>query len=179
MSDIFQRVAAIHRDRTAKAEKRRLLTQKKLNAQQAYFRDSGIPEMWEAIKNITIPNKMPDRFEGYNITIGDLLDNTNPDNIEKTGLVVWQRNGNTAAWIIGDHSDEDAEQVDIWYRATVGKTHLCVKHDNKDAKKQFVDTFIKWAARYITPQMLLDMNIDLDPPSVTKRSRKILQLAET
>lgn len=179
MSDVFQMIAAVHRERTAKAEKKRLLRQKKLKAQQAYFKDSGIPEMWDAIKSIAIPNKMPDRFEGYTIAIGDLLDHTNPDNIEKTGLVVWRRDSATASWRVEDHSDENAENADIWYRAEIGGNHLCVQHSNKDAKKQFVDMFIKWAARYITPQMLLDMNIDLEAPSVTKRSRKILQLAET
>lgn len=179
MSDIFQRVAAVHRERVAKAEKTRLLRKKKLAAQQAYFKDTGIPEMWDAIKNIVIPNKMPDVFEGYTITIGDLFVTTSPDNIEQTALVVRTADGDSVGWFVEDHSDDTDEQAKIWYRATAGKNTFCLPHDNKDAKQNFVNSFVKWASRHITPQMLLDMNIDLDVPSVTKRSRKILQLAET
>jgi hypothetical protein len=60
-----------------------------------------------------------------------------------------------------------------------GKDNFCNTQDEADAKKKFVDSFIKWLSKYITPQMLVDMDIDLETPSVVKRSRKILQLAET
>ena len=48
-----------------------------------------------------------------------------------------------------------------------------------EIKKEIVDTFIRWLSRHITPQMLAEMDIDLETPSLVKRSRKILQLAET
>jgi hypothetical protein len=179
MSDVFQRVAAIHRDRITKAEKTRLLKKKKLGAQQAYFKDTGIMEMWDDVKDIVIPNPLPDVFEGYTIPLSALVLETAEENIKQTGLVLRDKNDGTHDWVVEDPSADKDEQPTLYYRATTTKTNFSLPHDQPEAKKQFVDSFIKWLSKFITPQMLLDMNIDLEPVSLVKRSRKILQLAET
>ena len=181
MSNVFQRVAAVHRERIAKAEKTRLNRKKKLARQQAYFKDTGLPEMWDAVKNIKIPNHVPDVLDGLTITFADLIDPVDSDNISNTGLVLYGKNDARMAWIVEDNSatEEDADPKHIYYRATGMRNTFCLPADNADAKKQFIDSFIKWLSKYITPQMLVDMDIDLEAPSIVKRSRKILQLTET
>jgi hypothetical protein len=179
MSDVFQRVAAIHRERITKAEKTRLLKKKKLGAQQAYFKDTGIMEMWDDVKDIVIPNPLPEIFDGYTIPLSALVLETAEENINKTGLVLRDKNDNTCDWAVDDQSVDKDEQPKLYYRASAGKTNFCLGTDAPEAKKLFIDSFIKWLSKFITPQMLLDMNVDLEPVSLVKRSRKILQLAET
>ena len=182
MSDVFQRIAAVHRERFAKAEKKRLDAKKKLVRQQAYFRDTGLPEMWDEVKNIKIPNPVPEILDSLTITLGDLVDPTAIENIQNTGLVVYGKNNTQCEWVVEDNSatEADAGPRHVYYRVVGAiKNGICIAHDQTDAKKMFVDSFIKWLSKYITPQMLVDMDIDLETPSVVKRSRKILQLAET
>lgn len=179
MSDVFQRIAAVHRERIAKAEKTRTDTKKKLARQQAYFKDTGLPAMWDAVKDVKIPNPLPEVIEGLTIPLAALLDTENLDTIKHTGLVFHAKDNNNVEWVVVDNSasEDDIGPKYIYYRTTSGKG-FCQSHETPDAKKKFVDSFIKWLAKYITPQMLLEMDIDLDTPSVVKRSRKILQLAE-
>ncbi len=181
MSDVFRRVAAVHRERFAKAEKKRLDAKKKLVRVQAYFKDTGLPEMWDEVKNIKIPNPVPEKLEGLTITLGDLAIPTALENLEQTGLAVYAKNNAEYEWSVEDNSatEDDASAKHLYYRVAAGKENFCVTHDQADAKKKFIDSFIRWLSKYITPQMLVDMDIDLDAPSVVKRSRKILQLAET
>jgi hypothetical protein len=183
MSNVFQRIAAVHRERFAKAEKTRLDNKKKLARRQAYFKDTGLMEMWDEVKHIKIPNPVPDVLDGLTITIGDLAVPTNTDNLENTGLVVYGKQGDFIEWAVADNSavEETAGPKHIYYQVTMPgtKTNFCLSHENAEAKKKFVDSFIKWLSKYITPQMLVDMDIDLEAPSIVKRSRKILQLAET
>lgn len=181
MSDILQRIAAIHRERVANNEKKRLGIKKKLERRQAYFKDTGLLEMWDDVKNIKIPNPVPDALEGLTISLGALLVETAQDNIEKTGFVVYGKDDTLHEWCIDYNGDFEGqkETAAIWYRVNSGKTCFALQAENTDAKKRFTDSFVKWLSRYITPHILLDMDIDLDTPSVVKRSRKILQLAET
>jgi hypothetical protein len=181
MSNVFQLVAAVHRGRLAKAEKKRLDAKKKLVRQQAYFKDTGLPEMWDEVKNIKIPNPIHEVLDGLTVTIGDLVDPTAIENIQNTGLVVYSKNNTQCEWIVEDNSatEEDIGPKHIYYRVINGKDNFCESHEKPDSKKKFVDSFIKWLARHITPSMLVEMDIDLETPSVTKRSRKILQLTET
>lgn len=179
MSNVLQRVANVHRERLAKAEKTRVLYQRKLAAEKAYFKDSGIPEMWEDVKDIIIANPCPDIIEGFTVPLAALVVATAEENIKGTGLRLHDKRGAEASWCAADQSNFNEEKLKINYRVSAGKTNFCVPHDSADAKKKFVDSFIKWLSRYITPMMLAEMNIDPEPVSVVKRSRKILQLAET
>lgn len=179
MSNVLQRVANIHRERWAKAEKTRLLVKRKLAAQKAYFKDSGLPEMWADVKDIIIANPRPDLVEGFSVPLSSLVDSTSTETINETGLILNDKNGSFAQWVVEDQSNQEDEQPKIHYRVTTPKNHFCVAYDSPDAKKKFTDSFVRWLSKYITPQMLAEMNIDPEPVSVVKRSRKILQLAET
>lgn len=180
MSDVLQRVAAVHRDRVAKKEKERTRYLRKLNQQQAYFKDSGIMDMWEDVKEILIKNPVPHRIEGITIPLNALWDATHEDNIQQTGLALLNRNNGVAQWTIEDHSNHKEDQPKIFYRVLTGKENFCLPHDQKDVKKKFCDAFIKWLANHITAQMIFDWGIEIAPvaENVRKRSRKILQLAE-
>lgn len=179
MSDVIQRIAAIHRERVAKYEKKRLARNRKLASQQAYFRDSGILEMWNDVKDIVVKNPVPDELEGITVPLSALVDHVSEANIQQTGLVLRDKDSCQAQWLIEDHSNDSDEQPQLWYSVVAGKNHFRYPHDQKDIKKQFCDSFAKWLSRHITAQMLAEMDIDVETPSVTKRSRKILQLAET
>ena len=93
MSNVLQRVAAIHRERWAKAEKTRLTTAKKLGTQKAYFKDTGLPAMWDDVKDIIIANPCPDQIEGFTVPVSALLIAADEDNINGTGLRLHDING--------------------------------------------------------------------------------------
>lgn len=179
MSNVLQRIAAIHRERVAKNEKKRLARQRKLAQQQAYFRDSGILEMWEDVKDISIKNPIPDVLEGFTVPLSALLMTTDAANLDGVGLALRDKNNTLARWCIEDHSQLTNEQPVLWYSVITNSDSFCHPHDQKDIKKQFCDSFVKWLARHITAPMVAEMGIEIETPSVTKRSRKILQLAET
>jgi hypothetical protein len=172
----------IHIERLEKANKKRLITKRKLAARVAYFRDSGIPEMWEDIKNIKIPNPAKDRIEGLTVTFADLVVPTCADTIEGTGLTLHDKNDVDATWYVQDTADCDAEQPLLVYTHTAhgskNHTHLHIDTAKEGAKQQFVQSFITWLAKKITPQMLAEMDINMTPPSESRKTRKLLQLAE-
>lgn len=182
MTDVLRRVAMIHIERLEKANKKRLITKRKLAARVAYFRDSGIPEMWEDIKNIKIPNPAKDRIEGLTVTFADLVVPTCADTIEGTGLTLHDKNDVDATWYVQDTADCDAEQPLLVYTHTAhgskNHTHLHIDTAKEGAKQQFVQSFITWLAKKITPQMLAEMDINMTPPSESRKTRKLLQLAE-
>lgn len=178
MSNVLQRIAAIHRERVAKNEKKRLTRQRKLERQQAYFRESGIVEMWDDVKNILIPNPIPDFIEGLTVPMSAMLVATDDANIEGVGLVLRDKNNSLARWCVEDHSRLTDEQPNIYYNVIARNENFCYPHDQKDIKKQFCDSFVKWLSRHITAPMIAEMGLELETPSVVKRSRKILQLAE-
>ena len=179
MSNVLQRVASIHRERWAKAEKIRLTNKKKLAARKAYFKDTGLPEMWDDVKDIIIANPCPDLVEGFTVPLSAMLIELAAENIEGTGLALHDKNGQEASWTVVDQSDEEDEHPQIYYQVTLPKANFCVQHDAADAKKKFTDSFVKWLSKYVTAQMIADMDIEPEAVSVVKRSRKILQLAET
>lgn len=180
MSNTLQRIAAIHRERVAKHEKKRLTKKIKLERQRAYFRDSGIVEMWNEVKDIVVKNPAPDNLEGITLPLSALVDDTHEANILGTGLALHDKNGCLAQWLVEDHSSTNDEQPKIYYQVIAGSNNsFCYPHDQKDIKKEFCDSFVKWLSKHITAQMVVEMDIDIEPPSVVKRSRKILQLAET
>ena len=182
MTDVLRRVALIHTERLEKANKKRLITKRKLAARVAYFRDSGIPEMWEDIKNIRIPNPAKDRLEGFTVTFADLVVPTCADTIEGAGLTLYDKNDVDATWYVQDTADCDAEQPLLVYTHTAhgsrNNSNLHIDTAKDDAKQKFVQSFINWLARHITPQMLAEMDIDLRPQATVKPTRKFLQVAE-
>lgn len=179
MSNVLQRVAAIHRERWAKAEKTRLTNARKLATQKAYFKDTGLSEMWDDVKDIIITNPCPDIIEGFTVPLSALAIVADADVINGTGLRLHDKNGCESSWLVVDQSNEDDEHAKIYYMVTMPKTNFCLPHGAEDAKKKFTDSFVKWLSKYITPHMLAEMDIEPEPVSVVKRSRKILQLAET
>lgn len=183
MTDVLRRVALIHAERLEKANKKRLITKRKLAARVAYFRDSGIPEMWEDIKDIKIPNPAKDRLEGFTVTFADLVVPTCADTIEGTGLTLYDKHESDATWYVQDTADVDAEQPLLVYTHTApgsknNERSLHIDTAKDGAKQKFVQSFIDWLARHITPQMLAEMDIDMRPQVTVKQTRKFLQVAE-
>lgn len=180
MSNVLQQIAVVHRDRVSRKEKERTRYLRKLQQQRAYFKDSGIMEMWEDVKDIIIKNPVSHRIEGITIPLSALFDPTHEDNIQQTGLALLNKNNGVAQWTIEDHSNYKEDQPKIFYCANDGKIAFCLPHDQKDVKKKFCAAFVKWLAQHITAQMIVEMGIEIAPAAdtVRKRSRKILQLAE-
>lgn len=180
MSDVLRRVALLHAERLEQANKKRLITKRKLAARVAYFRDSGIPEMWEDIKNIKISNPAKDKIEGFTVTFADLVVPTCADTIEGTGLTLYDKNDFEVTWYVQDTADLQSEQPSLVYTHTAPRHQDSLHIDTaKDgAKQKFVESFIRWLAKRITPQMLAEMDIDMTPPTTTKRTRKFLQVAQ-
>lgn len=179
MSDVLRRVAAVHISRLEQADKKRLIAKRKLAARVAYFRDSGIPEMWEEIKNIRIANPAKDRIEGFTVALADLVIPTDADTIEGTGLTLYDKNGFDVTWYVEDNAASDSEQPLLIYShaAPSRKSGLHIDVAKDGAKQKFVESFITWLAKHITPQMLAEMDVDLTAPAEQKRTRKFLQVA--
>lgn len=185
MSDVLQKIARMHKERVEKQNKIRLRKKSKLDLCVAYFNDSGIPEMWAEVKDIKIPNPVPDIVEGLTITLADLVVKTDLNVIQGTGLALYHKSSDEASWYVQDQSNDNAENAEPYYYHNDpprGRNNFCVCANDSEAKNnktKFVDSFIRWLSKYITPQMLAEMDIEVETPSLTKRSRKILQLAET
>lgn len=183
MSEALRRVALYHQDRVGKLEKKRVWTQKKIAREKAYFKDTGIPDLWNEIKDVKISNPVPDVLEGFIVTIGDLLVPHAAENLLGTGLTVYDKDETTTSWeleTIVDGTEEPTQMLYRYFSRGQLKANWRSNGTNlAEIKKEIVDTFIRWLSRHITPQMLAEMDIDLEPPSRVKRSRKILQLAET
>jgi hypothetical protein len=181
MSDVLRRVAMCHMERQEKTDKKRRIAKYKLDAKKAYFKDSGIPEMWEDVKDIRIANPAKDKIEGFTVAFADLVIPTCADVIESTGLSLYDKNDAEVMWYVQDESDTQNEQPMLVY-AHNGSRHQDSVHiavDQEGAKQRFVDSFIKWLTKYITPQMLAEMDIDMTPSNPTvKKPRKFLQVAE-
>lgn len=177
MSDILFRIATIHRERLDKANKKRLEIKKQRAQQVAYFQDTGIMAMWEDVKDIKIPNCVPTVLEGLTITLNDLLAPNNDANISGTGLVLCDKDDTETSWRV-EVSGNALEYVH-WRRGSHAYSRqVNVGGDNTEAKNDLIDNFVKWLSRLITPTILAEMDSDLIAPSLVKRSRKILQLAE-
>jgi hypothetical protein len=181
MTDVLRRVAMVHMERQEKADKKRLLAKRKLAAKMAYFKDSGIPEMWEDIKDIRIANPAKDKIEGFTVTFADLVIPTCADVVEGTGLSLYDKNDAEVMWYVQDESDTQSEQPVLVYTHNGSRhqdsVHIHVEQDG--AKQKFVESFIKWLAKHLTPQMLAEMDIDMTPASsTTKKPRKFLQVAQ-
>ena len=179
MSDVLRFVAHVHRSRLAKAEAKRLAKQKKLTRCQAYFKDTEIMAMWDDVKDIKIQNPVPEEIDGLSVTFADLVVQTDHDYQQKTGLSLYGKKGDVM-WYVEDANRDDQDLPEnVYYCADVATKHIRKKVTEPDAKKKFVESFIYWLAKYITPTMLAEMNVDLSTPSVVKKSRKILQLTES
>jgi len=178
VSNVLQRVAAVHRERVAKHEKVRQTNQRKLDMRRLHFVDSGIPEMWNDVKDIVIKNPIPDRLEGLKIPLQSLWIAADNDNVERTGLALQDKDCDVC-WTVNDLSTNQSETPNLQYHVNCGKTNLHIKIDSPDAKQKFVDSFVKWLSKHITAHMIVEMDIDIEAPSVVKRSRKILQLTDT
>jgi hypothetical protein len=177
MSDVLRRVALVHATRIEKENKTRELTARKKDARVICFNDTGIPAMWEDIKHLRIPNPAPREVAGLTVTFEDLLVPYDVDTGEGCGITFYGRRGVELSWYVADVSNNDAESPILRYCHSGSRKafNRCISDAN--AKKAFIDTFVRGLARYITAPMLAEMNIDMTPPPNTKATRKFLQVA--
>ena len=130
MSTILQRVAKLHRDRVAKKDKKRLDRKMATARAAAYFKDSGIPEMWEEIKDIKIKNPAMERVEGLVVTFNDLIDPIAEEPLQKTGLVLFEKEARVM-WYV-----EQARDGQLFYRADHDSAFGNHEVSEKDAKQK-------------------------------------------
>jgi hypothetical protein len=178
MSNVLRQIALVHASRLEKKDKERLRQKFKTVSRQAYFRDSGVPEMWDEVKDISISNPVPEIIEGLTIPFNALLIPTDHDMLEKAGLALYDKNGGESHWYVSDCSNKDDEKPQLYYHWS-GKSSGCMKVDAPEAKQKFVQAFVNWLSRFITPQMLAEMDVDMSAPLEPKKpNRKFLQVAE-
>lgn len=176
MSATLRKIADYHRRRYAELEKTVTAKQKLLDRERAYFRDSGIPEMWEEVKHIKVINPAPTQVSGLIVTFEDLVCQTDEDYREQTGISLYHGNS-TNDWYVHNEGSDEHPKIK-YFQAKHNGRFRGVLVDNKDAKKKFVDSFICYLAQRITPHMLLEMDIDLSTPTENKKaSRRFLQVA--
>lgn len=174
MSNVLQQIAALHREKRAALDKQRVEKKMILARKQAYFKDSGIPEMWEAVKDIKVVNPAPESIEGFSVQLKDLLDAEDIEVLTQSGISLYGKKAQQPTWYVSLNNLNDTPV----YVYSGGARHLSIKADQADAKKKFQNSFVRFLARLITPQILLDLDIDLSAPVPEKKiTRKFLQVA--
>ena len=167
MSDVFQRIMRVHRDRIARGNKKRAEQEKKLETARNLFRATGIPEMWDDVKNIRVVNFCPEHVLGYQPQLHEFLDAASSHNINGTGLCLYRHGDSEYSWCCIAFNDTDFQ-----YHSPDGSG------SQKDSN--FVDimrnSFVKWLAKRITPQMIEDMGIDVTDIEAAAPTRRLIEL---
>lgn len=179
--NILQRIAAIHQERF---NKQALKRQKEavLDAKEKFaFEDTKIPEIWEAVKDIEIVNHAPEVVDGFTAPLHQFLvpeiDNTH---VKKSrGIALYDRKQCIAIW----YCTVDEKENIIHYNVSTTSTNLYKNSkEHPDAVAKFVDTFIGWLARRITPDILLRLGVDMTAKIESeidiKPKRKISKVTE-
>ncbi|NDC55268.1 MAG: hypothetical protein EBZ69_00275 [Alphaproteobacteria bacterium] len=181
MSNVFYKVAEVHRARLAKKEKIRTNNKRALGRAVAYFKDSGIPEMWETVKDIKVRNPSLEQVEGLVVPFSDLVDILDDKTATGTGLTVYDGE-DRYSWYVEASLESDGEKESLYYRLDSPSKNFSYMVEEAQAKQKFVDSFIKWLSRHITPQMLAEMDPELLAPPTSAacgpRRRKFVQVAE-
>jgi len=175
MSDILHRIAAVHAERQKKSDEILKKKQLILGRKKAYFKDSGIPEMWEDVKAIKIKNPVPEILAGFYVPLADLLVEYNITVAEQSGLVLRDTSDSELVWRI-----EIDEKTNEPLYEHIGKNHkmTIANASEKDAKKNFVDSFVRYLSYKITPVTLEQLGVDIGAPAPDKKiTRKFLQVA--
>jgi hypothetical protein len=174
VSDVLRRIAALHRERYAKLETERVENAKILATKQAYFRDSGIPEMWEAVKDIYVANPAPHAVEGFTVPLSALVVDYDDRTRDGYGLMIHGPAKSQPEWYV----DLDKLKDTPTYRYFSAHKNFSAKATDTDAKKKFCESFVRFLAKLITPQVLLGLDVDLSAPAPEKKiTRKFLQVA--
>lgn len=174
MSNVLQQIAALHREKRAKLDETRIEKKKILARKQAYFKDSGIPEMWEAVKDIKVVNPAPQVIEGFSVQLKDLFIAEDIEVLRNAGISLYGKEEQEHTWYV---ALDDLKDTPV-YMCMGGPRNLSFKADQPDAKKKFQESFVRFLSRLITPQILLDLDIDLSAPAPEKKvTRKFLQVA--
>lgn len=181
MTDILQQIAAVHHARLSKFAAERNREKMKIGRERAYFKDTGIAEMFDEVKAIRIANPVPEIRDGLIITLEDLLDEFAEENLNETGIAVHDKGGSKTTWRVGDCTNSKPNSpLLLRYEHFNHRKNLLVNVNDDGAKAKFVNTFVRWLARHITPAMLLEMNIEIKDvaPTITRKTRRILQPTE-
>jgi hypothetical protein len=166
MSDVLRRIADIHRARVAKAEEVRTAKTALRAREVELFRASGIPAMWEDVKDIQVRNFAPENVAGFTPRLADFVIGDDALNINGNGLALYNNRKPIIAWKVVVNSFDQAPA----YCMSKG----CFTH--QDAAEKMVQDFVQWLAKRITPRMLLEMDIDLSPVEPQKQTRRIQKL---
>lgn len=181
MSNVFYKVAEVHRARLEKKDKIRTNNKRALDRAVAYFRDSGIPEMWEAVKDIKVRNPALEQVAGLVVPLSDLVDRLNAEVLQGNGLS-FHDGEYQYSWYVEAALESDGEKERLYYRLNSPSKNFSYPVEEAQAKQKFVDSFIKWLSRHITPQMLAEMDPELLAPTSSAacgpRRRKFVQVAD-
>ena len=166
MSDVLRRIADIHRAKVAKAEETRAAKESRRRRAVELFRASGIPAMWEDVKDIQVRNFAPEDVAGFTPRLADFEIDDDAANINGDGLALYNGRESIIRWQVVVHGFDQAPA----YCMSKG----CFTHP--DAAEKMVQDFVQWLAKRITPRILLDMDIDLSPVEPPKQTRRIQKL---
>ena len=166
MSDVLRRIADIHRAKVAKAEEKRAAKESRRRRAFELFRASGIPAMWEDVKDIQVRNFAPEDVAGFTPRLADFAIDNDAAKINGDGLALYNGRERIITWQV---VVQGFDQAPAYYMSKGCFTH-------PDAAEKMVQDFVQWLAKRITPQILLDMDIDLSPVVPPKQTRRIQKL---
>lgn len=169
MSDVLRRIADIHRAKVAKAEETRAAKESRRRRAVELFRASGIPAMWEDVKDIQVRNFAPEDVAGFTPRLADFEIDDDAANINGDGLALYNGRETVIKWQVVVNNFDQAPAYCTskgWFA-------------HQDAAEKMVQDFVQWLAKRITPRILLDMDIDLSPvelAEVPRQTRRIQKL---
>lgn len=183
-TNVLQRIAAIHQ---AKINKRALKRQKKLAQamkEKLAFEDTRILEIWDEVKTIEVKNFAPDEVDGVMVPLASFFNARSVTNIDGNGLELLDSANCSAYWRCNiEECGPEEMRGHIVYSVNTRLEHN-TWHSKKvpDAKDKLVESFVTWLSKRITPDILINLGIDMtaqcDALELSKPKRKVSKIAE-
>jgi hypothetical protein len=164
--DVFQLIANAQYERQTKRGSKLQRKLERMAKMQAIWKQTGIPEMWEQVKDIEVRNPAKNDVPGDRVKLADLVVKHNEANIYDYGLALFDSRDCCATWEVWIEPRDKSNAVQYIINVP---GQGCHEGDGADKLRK---SFVQWLAKLIEPSVIAGMGIE--PKEIKKTERRIL-----